>query len=45
MERESTRSEETGTVELGAVSIETRGPFGPQIDLQLGQVAAGLHDD
>lgn len=32
-------------IELGAASVETKGPWGPYIDQKLGQVMAGLIDD
>ena len=32
-------------IELGAASVETKGPWGPYIDQRLGQVMTGLSDD
>ena len=31
-------------IELGAATVETKGPFGPITDHKLGQVAPGLSD-
>lgn len=31
-------------IELGAATVETKGPFGPITDQRLGQVAPGLSD-
>ncbi|WP_156135585.1 benenodin family lasso peptide [Novosphingobium malaysiense] len=45
MEREETGREDDGTIELGAVSVETCGGIGPQFDLQLHQPVAGILDD
>lgn len=45
MEREAKIPETDETIELGAVSVETRGPVGPRVDLQLGQFIAGLNED
>jgi len=32
-------------IELGAASVETKGPRGPEPDIGLGKVPAGLADD
>ena len=32
-------------IELGAASVETKGPTGQVLDTKLGQSAAGLNDD
>ncbi|QDX25159.1 benenodin family lasso peptide [Sphingomonas suaedae] len=36
---------ENDVIELGTASIETKGPRGPEPDIGLGQVFAGLTDD
>ena len=37
--------QEPDDIDLGAASIETKGPMGPLLDIGLGKIEPGLADD